>query len=104
MKITSLDLELNQPSGKIIQIGACVGDTKTGEVIKTYCCDIRIDEILEPRIIKLTGITQERVDAGKDIFQSYLELASMHKEHQCFINPITWGGGDSIYLKQQRVL
>jgi len=32
MKLTSLDLEMNQPSGKIIQIGAVVGDTATGEV------------------------------------------------------------------------
>ena len=33
MKLTCLDLELNQPSGKIVQIGAVIGDTQTGEIV-----------------------------------------------------------------------
>ena len=54
---TSLDLELNQPSGKIIQIGAAVGHLMTGEIIEKFSCFIKIDEALDERIIKLTGAT-----------------------------------------------
>ena len=45
MKILSFDLELNQdPSGaKIIEIGACIGETSTSEVLEVFSISISSD-------------------------------------------------------------
>lgn len=34
MNLMALDLENNQPSGKIIQVGYCIGNNDTGEITK----------------------------------------------------------------------
>lgn len=47
MILTAVDLELNQPSGKIIQIGACKGNIETGEVISSFSCFVDPQEPLE---------------------------------------------------------
>jgi hypothetical protein len=31
--IVALDLEMNQPSGRVVQIGAVLGNVRTGEVV-----------------------------------------------------------------------
>ena len=100
--ITSLDLEFNQPSGKIIQIGAVIGNCKTGEVL----CDMELYvdpyERLSDRIITLTGITEEDIrQKGMSLMQAYSILAENHVKHNSFINPLTWGGGDSAELRKQ---
>ena len=41
--LVSLDLELNQPSRRIIQIGAVVGNIRTGEIVS------RFDSKVSPR-------------------------------------------------------
>jgi inhibitor of KinA sporulation pathway (predicted exonuclease) len=102
MKLTVLDLEHNQPSGKIIQIGAVVGDTQTGEV--THRLRIYVDqrEPISPAITDLCGITQAQIDEqGIGIDDAYIQLKQWHRQHSEFMNPVTWGGGDSEYLKLQ---
>lgn len=101
MKIISLDLEYNQPSEKIIEIGAVCGNLETGEVIDMYETQVNPEEELNPRITTLTGITQAMVErspllniAGPD----FLSWAESHKE---FPNFMTWGGGDSQDLRDQ---
>lgn len=98
---TALDLEMNQPSGTIIQIGAAVGNIETGEVIETLSVIINPKENLSESIVKLTGITQEQVDSGAELREGYRQLIDLHKKHNSFINPITWGGGDSAELMDQ---
>lgn len=100
--ITSLDLEFNQPSEKIIQIGAVIGNTKTGEIL----CDMELyvdpREPLSDRIIKLTGITEKDIhQKGMPLIQAYSILAENHINYKSFINPLTWGGGDSSTLREQ---
>jgi hypothetical protein len=34
--IVALDLELNQPSGRIVQIGAVLGNVRTGEIVSHF--------------------------------------------------------------------
>lgn len=103
----ALDLELNQPSNKIIQVGAVVGNIKTGEVVDKLSCIVNPKETLgtcndgTTTITQLTGITQEMVDNGMELQDAYLQLVNMSKKWDCFCNPITWGGGDSIELKEQ---
>ena len=104
MKLTSLDLEMNQPSGRIIQIGACVGDTNTGEILETLSVLVHpgIGDPITEFITGLTGITQQQVDTdGTSLLEAYDILKDLHTRHQCFMNPLTWGGGDSYELKKQ---
>ena len=98
---TSLDLEMNQPSGSIVQIGAVVGNIKTGEILEKLSVFVNPHEILDPFIIKLTKITQEDVDTGVTLEEAYLKLKEMHEKHACFVNVLTWGGGDSQELQSQ---
>lgn len=96
--IISLDLEMNQPSGKIIQVGACVGSIETGQILEKKMVFVKIDENLSDFIIGLTGISQGQVDNGVGLGDAYLELVKLHRDYNCFANPLTWGGGDSAYL------
>lgn len=98
---TSLDLELNQPSGKIIQIGAAIGHLATGEILEKFSCFIKIDEPLDERIIKLTGITESDLASGITLEEGYRQLAAIHINHKAFMNPIVWGGGDSLAIRHE---
>ena len=98
---TSLDLEMAQPSGAIIQIGAVVGNIKTGEILETLCVNVNPYEQLTPFIIDLTGITQEDVDNGVSLEEAFEKLRELHLKYKSFVNPIVWGGGDSSELIQQ---
>jgi len=96
MKLTSLDLELNQPSGKIVQIGAVIGDTDTGEITHRLRIYVNPGEPIAPFITELCGITQEQIDEyGVSLELAYLTLKDFHRKHSTFINCLTWGGGDS---------
>lgn len=103
----SLDLEMNQPTDTIIQIGAVVGNIYTGEILEEYSQVVYTDEKLctDPEICdipKLTGITDERIlKEGIPLGKAYEQLRDLHKKHNCMRNPIVWGGGDTKCLKEQ---
>jgi inhibitor of KinA sporulation pathway (predicted exonuclease) len=98
---TALDLEMNQPSKKIIQIGACVGNIKTGQIFKKLSIFVNPNEHINPFITELTKITQEDVDNGYTLEEAYRKLQKMHENYGAFVNCATWGGGDSQELLQQ---
>jgi inhibitor of KinA sporulation pathway (predicted exonuclease) len=112
---TAFDLELNQPSNKIIQIGAVKFNIETEEVYGRFNILVKIDEPLQRDpavvdIVELTGITEERLKAdGVSLLEAYNGLSKFHratvsfngKEHHGMINPIVWGGGDSRTLRTQ---
>ena len=96
-KFLALDLELNQPSGKIIQVGVAVGDKHTrfeDYVVRKWFIDPQ--EPISEFINDLTGITDADIRA-ESYSHEYVarELGTLIKEHSTFINPVTWGGGDS---------
>ena len=96
MKLTCLDLEFNQPSGKIIQIGAVIGDTNNGEVTHRLRIYVNPEEPIAPYITELCGISQDQIDKqGVLLKDAYAELKDFHRKYSTFINPVTWGGGDS---------
>jgi inhibitor of KinA sporulation pathway (predicted exonuclease) len=96
MKLTCIDLELNQPSGKIIQIGAVIGDTNSGDITHRLKVYVDPQEPLSQFIIDLTGITQSVIDKESiPLTEAYLKLKEFHLMHSTFMNPLTWGGGDS---------
>lgn len=98
----SLDLEMNQPSGKIIQVGYVIGNIETGAILLETEYNIKIDEPLDPRIILLTGITEEdQLAKGITLPEAYEKLKEYHTSYGAFRNCLTWGGGDSIELKEQ---
>jgi inhibitor of KinA sporulation pathway (predicted exonuclease) len=98
---TSLDLEMNQPSKKIIQIGACVGNIRTGQIFEKLSVIINPNEHVAPFITDLTKITQDDVNRGVTLEEGYGKLKRMHENYGAFINAITWGGGDSQCLLEQ---
>ena len=98
---TSLDLEMNQPSGTIISLGAVVGNIDTGEILEKLSVIVNPKEQLSEFIIGLTGITQDQVNNGVTLEEAYLTLKAMHQKYNSFRNPITWGGGDSKEILDQ---
>lgn len=101
-KFISIDLEMNKPSGKIIQIGACIGDISTGNITDELSIIVNPLEPIDPFITELTGITQEQVDAeGILLEEAYTKLVDYFNLHKPFINSITWGGGDTVEIAKQ---
>ena len=98
---TSLDLEMNQPSGKIIQVGAVVGDVHTGVILDKFRMFVRIDEPLDDRIAALCGITQEQLDHGVSLVEAYKQLSAFHLKYGSVRGALTWGGDDSTYLLER---
>jgi inhibitor of KinA sporulation pathway (predicted exonuclease) len=97
----SLDLEMNQPSGTIIQVGIAVGNLESGEIIESICWDIKTQEQISKFIQDLTGITQGAVENGEELYYVYQVLKNRHLMYGCFRNCLTWGGGDSETLRTQ---
>lgn len=98
---TSLDLEMNQPSEKIIQIGACIGNLTTGQVLEKLSVYVDPGEPIAPYITELTKITDDDVRGAGTLEEGYRKLQKMHENYGAFVNPITWGGGDSKELFEQ---
>ncbi len=99
----SLDLEMNEGDDtSIIQIGSCIFNTETAEILDHYSQIIHQNEEITPYITKLTKITQEKVDNGKRLYDAYLELVTFSTKHNCTTYPmIVWGNGDLQLLKRQ---
>jgi DNA polymerase III alpha subunit (gram-positive type) len=99
-KYLALDLELNQPSGKIIQVGVAIG--KADDRFENYFTKkwyIDPNEPIDQFIIDLTGITDSDIRANAVSHETVArELGELIKQHNCFVNPVTWGGGDSVEL------
>jgi len=103
-RITSIDLELNQPSNKVISIGAVIGDIVTGEIIAEFHEYVKIDEPLctDAKICdipKLTGITEEILEnEGITLIEAYEKLVEFHKQSH-YVNALTWGYNDCAQLR-----
>ncbi|ATV46409.1 hypothetical protein [Lake Baikal phage Baikal-20-5m-C28] len=106
----ALDLELNNAEDgsttnpPIIQVGVAIGtfDHYTDNAIITKKWYLNPNEPIYPFITNLTGITDEDI-LTKSVTHEVLaeELATLIRKYKPFINPVTWGGGDSIELKQE---
>ena len=95
-KFLALDLELNT-SGRIIQVGVAIGDKDMrfeDYVVRKWFIDPQ--EPISEFITELTGITDSDIK-GNCYSHEFVarELGELIKEHKPFINPVTWGGGDS---------
>lgn len=93
----ALDLEFNQPSRKIIQVGVCLGHPLQSEeeytVRKWY---VDPGEPISAEIVALTGIDDATIQANAvPAEQIAEELGALLRTPELFVNPVTWGGGDS---------
>ncbi len=103
MKIVSMDLEMAQPSGRIIQIGACISDLETGKIIDTFNQLVNPHEPLSEFISTLTGITDAAIaEHGVTLHTAYERLKIWLAPHSDrFLNPYVWGGNDLLDLRNQ---
>ena len=101
--VVALDLEMNQPSGDIIQIGAVMGNIKTGEIVSRFESKVNPQELLDPRIVQLTRIKQQDVDVAPFFIQAYQALLNWLAPYDDsrVLNPLTWSGGDTDKLFAQ---
>ena len=99
----ALDLEMNEGDKQsIIQVGACIFNTETSEILDTFDQIVFQNECITPFIIKLTGITQKKVNEGRPLINVYRDLVDFSTRHNCRVFPIvTWGSGDLKLLKRQ---
>lgn len=102
MNLTYVDLEMAQPSGKIIEVGWCIADPVTQVVAERGFQFVNPGEPLSDYIKTLTRIKQEDIDeVGQPLETAVMLLMNKHSEHQSFCNPVTWGGGDVEEIKRQ---
>jgi inhibitor of KinA sporulation pathway (predicted exonuclease) len=108
-KYLALDLELNNaddgstPDPKIIQVGVAIGSARQASnewITKKWY--VKINDPIYPFITDLTGITTQDIQQfGMSHYEIGQELSRLIKEHNVFVNPVTWGGGDSTELKDE---
>jgi len=105
-KYLALDLELNNapdgstPSPSIIQVGVAIGSARqlpSDWIVKKWF--VKVNEPIYTFITELTGITTENVQNGLQHYDIANELNKLIKDNNTFVNPVTWGGGDSTELK-----
>jgi inhibitor of KinA sporulation pathway (predicted exonuclease) len=94
----SIDLEMNQPSGRIIAIGA-VAFNDNG-IVDTFHEWVNPNEPLNDFIRTLCHVdvdlgSMDQLDDVYDKFKIFVE------KHGCHRQAIAWGGGDCRTLKQQ---
>ena len=97
----SLDLELNNlqngTTPKIIQVGIAISSPLKTDDIKTFSWYLDPEEDISSFITKLTGIDnqliKEKAVPHKTVAE---ELGALIKSYNCFVNPVLWGGNNSI--------
>ena len=94
----ALDLEFTQPNQRILQVGYCVGDITTGEILARGAQVVNPGEPVSDYITNLTGITQAQADQGVHVATAYRAMAADHRKHGAFRNLVVWGGGDCTAL------
>ena len=96
-----LDLELNQPSGKIIEIGIAIGNPTDG-ILKNTHWYIDPGEPIDESIVELTGITDEVIEMDSTPLHVVAEqLTTIFATYEPFPNPVQWGGGDADILRKE---
>lgn len=93
----ALDLEYNQPSQTVIQVGVAIGHAgQSDEAYAVRKWTLLTGEPIAPFITDLTGISDHDVASeGVTHNQCAAELGALLVANGVFVNPVTWGGGDS---------
>jgi len=106
MRFWALDLEMNQPSGTIIQVGVAWTEATSSDVFYDSVL-VNPDEHITDFIENLTGVTNEAITLnGKTRQECWQDVAQLLagagvSESGTFKEPIVWGVGDLHTLKSQ---
>ena len=100
MRVCVIDLEMNKPSGSIIQIGAVCYDARQSKVVSTYLETVNPNETIDGYITELTGITQTEVDSCLPLEEVAARFATWAREVGTGKLLAAWGS-DCYYLKQR---
>lgn len=102
MRLIVLDLEMNQPSEKIIQIGAVMCDTKRKIILSEFNEYVNPNEAIDPYITRLTGISQSMVDNKDSLHCVVSDFWAWVEECKCGKRIADWGG-DVDWLRDQSI-
>lgn len=93
MNYCVLDLEMNQPSNRIIEVGAVCFNSRSGKITSRFSQYVKLPdgELLNPDITKLTGITEKDLAAARAIDLVQYNLAFWAGANGCSRNMATWG-------------
>lgn len=98
----SIDLELNQPSNKIIQVGVAIGNSKQNPkdyTVQKWYVDPK--EPIDNFITNLTGITESDIRANCVSLDTVaLELTALIKTHEPWLQAVVWGYNDIEKLRR----
>lgn len=98
---TVLDLKLNKPSDKILQVGVVIGNIYTKNIVCANSLFVKTNEKISEYVTKVSGITQENVKNGIDLLTIYNKISSLHSKHNSSSLILSWGRNNSEYLKSQ---
>jgi inhibitor of KinA sporulation pathway (predicted exonuclease) len=102
MKAIVVDLELNQPSNKIIQIGAVICDIHSHQILDTFSIICNPEgEMPSEFITTLTGITIEMVENGVPLVDGLKQFWDWIADSGAGKMLVQWGEGDMRLLEQQ---
>ena len=82
MTLVVIDLEYNQPSRRIIQIGAVEVHVRQGKIEPLFRADVNPEEPLDDYIIGLTGISEERAQAAQTLSEVAAQFWEPLKEKE----------------------
>lgn len=99
--ILVIDLELNQPSERIIELGYVIGNPKSSELIRRNSVLVNPYELLSNEIINLTGISQAMVDVGNNLQFAYDTMVHDALRYEAIPIIHQWGVGDMLLLQHQ---
>lgn len=99
-----IDLECNQPSNKIIEIGIAIGNPTDG-ILKTTNWYVDPGESIDESIVELTGIDDALIEMEAVPYPVIAEqLTTIFANYQPFPNPVQWGGSDADILRKEFLL
>jgi len=101
MNIVSLDLEMAQPSRKIIEIGITVAHLESKQILVKKSFFVNPQEPLTEYITNLTSISQDDVDNAPMLLDAYKDMCKFLAPYQIQRQPVVWGAGDMRTLKEQ---
>lgn len=112
-KVLSLDLEIDQPSGKIIEVGYVIGDVHTRQILQRRDLIVNSHTTLgiipgiNVHISDYTGITQDMVNNGIELNDAYKIMCDDIKKYNPTVTCVQWGDGkgdnkgDHDYLRRE---
>lgn len=98
----ALDLEFNQPSRQLIQVGLSIGRrNQPSNEYRKYQWIVNPGELINPMITELTGISNDDVAHGLSLAQmAGAVTATLAAEGPHHLNPVVWGDGDTQALRE----